>query len=452
MNSKKSLILALIIPFLAGCSKAALSPPPSLTEKSQSKASPSAAGTAAVSEAAVLADKLPADINREFLTWLDSQYGSELTSGLNAALESGPYKDTLWYDLTGNTLSVLKDRFSGLLDSPETAKAHHIYLKESADPHEVHLSFAGDLSFADGYANMAAYDSRGGINQCIMPEVRERMAAADIMMLNNEFSYSRRGTPLSGKPFAFRADPSMADHLKTLSVDIVSAANNHVYDYGPEAFLDTLDTLSQADVPYAGAGRNLQEAKEAVCFVSGGMKIAYVSATQIERTTIYTKGADDTSPGVLRTDDPAACLDAIDAAKATSDFVVVFVHWGTEGTNYFEEDQRQLARCFIEHGAGLVIGCHPHVLQGIEYYRNVPIVYSLGNFWFNSKTRATGLIEATVSANGLEKLQFVPALQKDCRTSLVTSPQEKSAAIRFMEDLSEGVSIDTEGFITQLPD
>lgn len=450
MNHKTNLILALIIPFLMGCSRTAVSQPPSFSAAAESKATPSAADEVLNKNTGSIADKLPADIKEDFLIWAGSQYGSDLTDGLNAALQSGSYEDALWYDLTGNSLSVLKDRFSGHLDSPETAKAHHIYFKETADPSRVCLSFAGDISFADGYANMAAYDSRGGINQCIMPEVRERMAAADIMMINNEFSYSRRGTPLPGKPFAFRADPSMAENLKALSVDIVSTANNHVYDYGPEAFLDTLDTLSGADMPYVGAGRNLNEAKAAVCFIAGGMKIAYVSATQIERATVYTKGATDTSPGVLRTDDPAVYLAAIDTAKANSDFVVVFVHWGTEGTNYFGEDQRKLARRFIDHGAGLVIGCHPHVLQGIEYYHDVPIVYSLGNFWFNSRTLPTGVIEATVSINGLEKLQFIPALQKDCRTSLVTSSAEKIKAIRFMEDLSPGISIDEYGIVHQL--
>ncbi|MEY8355356.1 CapA family protein [Lachnospiraceae bacterium 54-53] len=383
MNCKINLILAFILPLLAGCSRAAVSPAPAYPSETVSKASPSGAGISAddISPAdknTLLTDKLPSGISEDFLAWIHSRYGSGVSDSLRAALGSGTCEDTLWYDLTGNTLPVLKDRFSGFPDSPETAKAHNIYLKESAVPHQVTLSFAGDISFADGYANMAAYASRGG------------------------------------------------------------------------TFLDTLDALSQAGIPYVGAGRNLEEAKEYVSFLSGGMKISYVSATQIERSTIYTKGATETSPGVLRTDDSSACLDAIDAAKADSDFVVVFVHWGTEGTNYFEEDQRQLARLFIDHGAGLVIGCHPHVLQGIEYYHGVPVIYSLGNFWFNSRTLATGLIEATISVKGLEKLQFIPALQKDCQTSLVTSPGEKEKALRFMEDLSNGVAIDGEGFITQL--
>ncbi|RAZ94484.1 CapA family protein, partial [Klebsiella oxytoca] len=84
--------------------------------------------------------------------------------------------------------------------------------------------------------------------------------------VNNEFTYSNRGKPLSGKTFTFRAKPEMAANLSVLSRDIVSLANNHVYDYGEAALTDTLDTLKQYKVPYVGAGRNLAEAQEIVYF------------------------------------------------------------------------------------------------------------------------------------------------------------------------------------------
>ena len=160
------------------------------------------------------------------------------------------------------------------------------------------MSFAGDISFAEGYANMSYYYSHGGdITKCIAPEVIARMDGADVMMVNNEFTYSNRGKPLSGKTFTFRAKPEMAANLSVLSTDIVSLANNHVYDYGEAALTDTLDTLKQYKVPYVGAGRNLAEAQEIVYFRVGDMKIAYVSATQVERSYVYTKEATDTKAG-----------------------------------------------------------------------------------------------------------------------------------------------------------
>lgn len=451
MKQKFLILMALAIPLLAACSSKSTAsrpiPEPAISSNVQETLAAPSQTEQKASRLALLADKLPEDLTEEFLSWVETAYGSVVTDCLEASLKEGAYEPSLWYHWTGKTLHVLKDQYKGFISDEETARANHIYLQESHNPLSVTLSFAGDISFADGYANMSAYYSRG-LEGCLLPGVRQQMAAADIMMINNEFSYSSRGTPLAGKEFTFRAKPSMVQNLQKLSVDLVSTANNHVYDYGPNAFLDTLDTLSAAGIPYVGAGRNLEEAKQAVYFISGGMKIAFVSATQIERTTIYTRGATADTPGVLRTDDPNVYSDAIKTAKANSDFVVVYVHWGTEGTNYFEEDQRTLGRQFIESGADLVIGCHPHVLQGIEYYNGVPIVYSLGNFWFNSKLRETGLVEASFTIDGLDTLKFVPALQKNCRTELVTEPAAKAAALDFMSRLSNGVTIDQEGVIT----
>lgn len=315
---------------------------------------------------------------------------------------------------------------------------------------KVTLSFAGDISFAEGYANMANYHSRGDdITQCIMPDLIARMDSADIMMINNEFTYSNRGAPLSGKTFTFRAKPETAGNLSRLSVDIVSLANNHVFDYGETALLDTLDTLDQYGIPYVGAGRNLEEAKKIVYFDKGGMRIAFVSATQVERSYVFTKEATDHSAGVLRTFYPDAFLEVIRRAKETSDFVVVYVHWGTEGVNQFESDQQLLGHQYIDAGADLVIGDHPHCLQGVEYYRGVPIFYSLGNYWFNSRTLDTGLVEADISRDGLMEFRFVPCVQAGCRTSLVTDPGQQQRVFRFLESISANAAVDEYGVIRE---
>lgn len=332
----------------------------------------------------------------------------------------------------------------------ESCEGQQVYEKEVHTPGKVTLSFAGDISFAEGYANMAYYHSQGDdIARCIAPEVIERMDLADIMMVNNEFTYSNRGTPLSGKTFTFRAKPEMAGNLSKISTDIVSVANNHVYDYGETALSDTLDILKQYGIPYVGAGRNLEEAKEIVYFRADGMKIAYVSATQVERSYVFTREATDTKAGVLRTYDPAAFLEVIRKAKETSDFVVVYVHWGTEGVNQFESDQRSLGHQYIDAGADLVIGDHPHCLQGIEYYKGVPIFYSLGNFWFNSKTRDTGLAEADITKDGLAEFRFVPCLQQGCRTTLITDEARRQQVFHFLQSISSNAVIDENGVIKE---
>lgn len=351
-------------------------------------------------------------------------------------------------DLCLNTAaSSVQDQAAG---ETGTSGSQQVYVKEPKTEGRVTLSFAGDISFAEGYANMVYYHNNGDdITRCITPEVIARMESADIMMINNEFAYSNRGTPLSGKTFTFRAKPETAANLSLLSADIVSVANNHVYDYGETALLDTLDTLETYKIPYVGAGRNLDEAREIVCFQAGDMKIAYVSATQVERSYVYTREATDTRAGVLRTYDPAVFLDVIRRAKENSDFVVVYVHWGTEGVSRFEADQQRLGHQYIDAGADLVIGDHPHCLQGVEYYKGVPIFYSLGNFWFNSKTRETGLVEADITREGLVEFRFVPCLQSGCRTTLITDQGKRKKSFQYLQSISANAVIDENGVIRE---
>ena len=136
-----------------------------------------------------------------------------------------------------------------------------IYSKSAASPTEITLGFAGDICFYDEYANMSTLRSQAnGIYDCILEGVMNGLKAVDIMMVNNEFAYSDRGTPTAGKKYAFRSKPSNVSMLDDMGVDIVSLANNHAYDWGPDALMDTFDILTEAKVPYVGAGRNIDEA------------------------------------------------------------------------------------------------------------------------------------------------------------------------------------------------
>lgn len=149
-----------------------------------------------------------------------------------------------------------------------------------------------------------------------------------------------------------------------LGVDVVSLANNHAYDYGEEALLDTFTTLENAGIPYAGAGRNIEEARKPVYFIANGIKIAVVSAAQIERNAVPdTKEATAASPGVLRCMEPAALLEVIAEAKANSDFVILYIHWGTESQAETDWLQDKQAPIYAQAGVDLIIGDHPHCLQ-----------------------------------------------------------------------------------------
>lgn len=342
----------------------------------------------------------------------------------------------------------VNDKYADVLNDPAYMVENNIYAKDAADPTQVSVAFAGDILFDPGYAVMSKLQQNGGqISAGIAPDLIEEMRSADIMVLNNEFPYSDRGTPTPEKQFTFRARPQTVSYLGDLGVDLVSLANNHAYDYGETAFLDTMDTLAQAGIAYVGAGRNLQEARRPVYYIINNMKIAFVAATQIERLdNPDTKGATDTSAGVFRCWNGDNLLETVREARQNSDFVIVFLHWGTENQDTIDWAQEKQAPEVAEAGADLIIGAHPHCLQQISMVNGVPVVYSLGNFWFNSKTVDTGMVKVVLNENGLQSLQFIPCLQSGCKTSLVQG-EEKRRILNYMRGLSGSVQIDDDGYV-----
>ena len=329
------------------------------------------------------------------------------------------------------------------------SKGEKVFLVNCADQEQIKLAFAGDILLDDEYAMMFRYRSRGSdINDTFSATLLERMRNADVFMLNNEFPFSTRGTPTEGKTFTFRANPSNIEMYAQIGVDLVSLANNHAYDYGEQALLDTFSTREGAGIPYVGAGRNIEEAKKPVYLIANGMKIAVVSATQIERNAVPdTKEATMTNAGVLRCMDPTALLEVIAQAKANSDFVILYIHWGTESQETTDWLQDKQAPIYAEAGVDLIIGDHPHCLQKIDCISGVPVVFSLGNYWFNSKTQNTCLVEVQLTKEGLKSLQFIPCLQENCRTSQLESAK-KEEVLNYMRKLSPNVQIDSEGYVS----
>lgn len=328
-------------------------------------------------------------------------------------------------------------------------KGQKVCLVNCADRERVTFAFAGDILLDDEYAMMFHYRTRGSdINDTFSADLLERMRSADVFMLNNEFPFSTRGAPAEGKTFTFRANPANVELYELIGVDVVSLANNHAYDYGEEALLDTFTTLENAEIPYVGAGRNIEEARKPVYFIANGMKIAVVSATQIERNAVPdTKEATTTNAGVLRCMDPAALLEVIAEAKENSDFVILYIHWGTESQAETDWLQDKQAPIYAQAGVDLIVGDHPHCLQKLDSESGVPVVYSLGNYWFNSKTQNTCLVEVGIRKEGLEYLRFIPCVQQDCRTRQLEGA-EKAEVLNYMRGLSPGVSIDEEGYVT----
>lgn len=315
------------------------------------------------------------------------------------------------------------------------------------------LAFAGDINFDEDWSTMMYYDTAAnGIYDCISPELIQMMQDADIMCINNEFTYSTGGAPMSNKAYTFRAHPSRVDILKELGVDIVSLANNHVYDYGEQSLIDTMTTLKQADILYYGAGNNLEEAMTPVYFEIEGKTIAYVAASRAEKNKMTPQATEDT-PGILRCYDTDLFIQTIKEAKEKSDYVIAYVHWGTEFTYELEEVQLITGKEYLDAGADIIIGAHPHCLQGIEYYDGKPIIYSLGNFWFNEQTADTMLLNIHFYGDNTEEfieLEIVPAIQANNTTIIASEQSEKERIYSLIEDISINAEINEAGITSEV--
>lgn len=343
-----------------------------------------------------------------------------------------------------------ESRYGAVLADSEYMQQNNIVSLEAAQKEIVSLGFVGDILMDDEYAIMAKLLERGGnIEDGLSEELLAKMREVDIMVVNNEFAYTNRGEPLPEKTYTFRASDDAVKYLHDMGADVAILANNHVFDFGEVGLLDTLDTLKGADIPYVGAGRDIEEASAPLYIIINDIKIAVVAATQIERLeNPDTRGAGEGLPGVFRCLNPQRLYETVAQAKENSDFVIVYIHWGTEMETEPDLFQLDQAPKLAEAGADLIIGDHPHCLQGITFFGDTPVIYSLGNFWFNSRVMDTGMVRVEISREGIESFQFIPALQSDCRTDLVYG-EEKERILSHMRELSPEVQIDQDGYVTK---
>ena len=308
---------------------------------------------------------------------------------------------------------------------------------EPEEPGSVLLAFAGDVMFSDPF--LASYD-KSGISAIANSEMLERMQNADLFVINEEFPFSLRGEAMEDKQFTFRADPKYVEIFQKMGVDIATVANNHALDFGRDAFLDTLDTLKSAGITCIGGGYHLSEASAPAVQTIKGQTFAIFGATRVSPSATWY--ASDSQAGLFQTYDATLLNQKIAEAHTEYDHVIVFVHWGIEKNETPEDYQRSLAKGYIDAGADLVVGCHPHVLQGFEYYNGVPIVYSLGNYLFGNRDGDTVLLEASYDSEGAPSIQLVPCKRVGSVLSRIQHPE---ALFQHLTELSFGVTVAEDG-------
>ena len=287
---------------------------------------------------------------------------------------------------------------------PEMAAEWGI-LAAAAQP-EVSLVFVGDVMLARNLPPYSKYDPRPLDYGLLFSGAASYLTSADIAFCNLECPISGRGKRLD-KEFAFNAVPEAAKGLRDAGFDVVSLANNHCLDYGPDALKDTRGHLAENGVDCTGIAEGKSPQIPAI-IERNGVKVAYLAyITSNVLPGAY--NAFDTGP--VREKKETILAD-IAKVRDQADVVVVSVHWGMDYVSQPNAEQRNLGRALIDAGADIVAGHHPHVQQEPEFYRGGLIIYSMGNFVFarysKPSARNTRLYRVRVTRQGIQDAEYLP--------------------------------------------
>lgn len=301
----------------------------------------------------------------------------------------------------------------------------------------VHLASVGDIMLDRGLGIVI----QNGNLAYPFAKVAPLLQGADITVGNLESALGDVGTP-EAKSYPFRAPPAAAEALALGGFDVVSLANNHGMDYGPDALLQAIDLLQAQGIAPIGAGANFEDAHAPFVTQINGLSLAFlgyvnvpVEASSAFDTAVWT--ATETSPGLAWGTPDVIAADVTDV-RDEADLVIVILHSGYEYIEEPSEPQAAAARAAIDAGADLVIGHHAHILQGIEYYQDGVIVYGLGNFAFEiDGPPETAVLNVWLTENGVHSLELIPAIIQEGGAPRLAESWEAAPILRRVYFLTQ---------------
>lgn len=252
---------------------------------------------------------------------------------------------------------------------------------EEKEPSFVTMLFGGDLMLDRGVESSVTKNFGGDFSRLF--EKLDILKEADIVFANLEGPASDQGKDL-GNLYSFRMSPGVLPALKGAGFLILSVANNHVGDWGRDAYIDTLARLKENEIIYTGGGNNASEAEEPKIVEKNGIKIGFIGFSDVGPDWM---ASNTDKAGILLANNPRF-EEIIKNASGKVDFLVVSFHFGEEYKTKHNQRQESLAHRAIDNGAKIVIGHHPHVVEDTEVYKSGFVAYSLGNFIFDQKFSA----------------------------------------------------------------
>jgi poly-gamma-glutamate synthesis protein (capsule biosynthesis protein) len=273
----------------------------------------------------------------------------------------------------------------------------------------VTFAFGGDVHFEGSLRSKLAANAAGMLGP-IAPELQ----AADVAMVNLETAITERGSP-EPKQYNFRAPATAFTALQAAGVDVATIANNHSIDYGADGLADTLGAKAGAPVGVVGIGANATEAYAPWTQEIKGQRIAVFGVSDvIEDALIPSWTATETQGGIASSKgaDQLRLVAAIQAARPNADTVVVYLHWGAEGTTCPTPRQQELAQALVDAGADIVVGSHAHRVLTAGRLGAALVDYGLGNFVFYNESGlsgVTGVLTVTATGRDIDAYAWKPA-------------------------------------------
>lgn len=281
------------------------------------------------------------------------------------------------------------------------------------------------------------------VNQNPFLNIKEILNNKDLLIGNLETPLTSQ-TVQTEKATSLAVSSDKVSWLKSAGFDMLSIANNHILDAGPDGFIETLNTLHNTNILYDGGISS--QVKHHACSLT-------VNDISVRMLAYYEYGhADSTNKITINCVDEDAIIADIKSAQTDHDHVLLSLHWGIENVAYPSPRQIQLARTFIDSGATAVIGHHPHVMQGVERYKNGLIAYSTGNFQFPgsfNNNRPTSyrpdlsfVLKLTLSKTSMSEYNLIPIKITNRLEPTLCSEPEKNEILAYINKISNPITSD----------
>ncbi len=271
-------------------------------------------------------------------------------------------------------------------------------------------AFNETINYLKNNSNIDPYDQ-------IIQYVKNEFTTSDINILNLEEAITNSKIHQQ-KEYAFASDSAHVKLLKKLNINIVNLANNHFMDYYNKGALDTIQALEDNSIEYCGGGRNIEHASQLKTIYKNNITVGFLGYAIVGR------GSRATIISGTNPYDKEVTQKQISNAKDLCDILVISSHWGKEREYNPSKEQIETAKVFINAGADIILGHHPHVIQEAREYKNKLIFYSLGNFIFGGNTNPTdknGLIaKIELNKQGIINYRQIPIIT---HTNSRTIPQ-----------------------------